>query len=1524
MNEPNNKPVIFLAFAQDREEKVGYLRNLPTELDGIRKALQKARQAGLCEVVERANTTLDNIFDVFQEFRDRVAVFHYGGHAGSFQLLLESPTGKHQLGHSEGLVSFLAKQKGLKLVFLNGCSSQKQALDMVEAGVPAVVGTSQKIADDVATQLSHRFYLGLAAGLPIDRAWNEAVDQVRMATGSSNFRDLFHDDETELEERFPWEIYYRKGAEIVKDWNLPEAVENPLFGLPPIPSTFDLPDTPFLFLRRYEREHARIFFGRSYYIRDIYNRISDPKASPLILLYGQSGVGKSSLFDAGLVPRLEQDYRVVYCRRNRNKGLSGTLQDVLEKEIETLAKEGALQIPEAEPPASQSDSAPEVSVIDKLEAIAQEAHDELRQELEQLIERLRTARSRNASDPQAAEDDVLKATSIDMEFFASLPIFLRLWLQIEASVNKPLVVIFDQVEEVFTNLNPEQPDELDDFLLALRIIFGSPAHRPQGKLLLGYRKEYHAEIEEDCKIFLLPRTSVFLEPLSRKDLLEIFRGITETDELRKQYHLTVEDDLPVTVADDLLEDKDSPVAPVLQILLTKMWNAAFAENSEAPHFTVAAYQQLKTEGIAMGEFFEQQMKQLRNWQANVVDSGLALDVLYFHTTSLGTAGSRSLDEIRQTYQHRQDVIDELVRKCKELFLLTETQAGQESKLLTLTHDTLAPVVTSRYSQSDKPGQRAVRILSNKINDFRLQQESVWLDEADLEIVEKGTTGMRTLEIDEKRLLEISRQRKEQLERERRRNRQVRQALVTAILIFAIVAVWQWRTASEQRNIAQTEAANAKSTLLALQAEELAPKDRTRALWLADSAFAIAPTLAAEKTLLNRYYQSLQDKQGFYSSQLQHQDEVNAVAFSPDGRLLVTGSQDEKAKLWSANGELLAPLLHENAVSSVAFSPSGEQILTAAEDATARLWSKAGDSLHVFNHKANVRSAVFSPDGREFLTALDNGTAVLWSISSGDSLAIFGHGFLRLNSAVFSADGQLVLTAGQDGFVRLWQHDGTPVRAIQHGSAVNTAIFSANGEQLLTASSDQTARLWDLTGRALAIFRHADIVHSAIFVENDQKVLTTCEDGRARLWTLSGDMTTEFPHNDAVVTAIVAENGQTIITASRDSTARIWSMDGTLQSVLKHQAAVKAVTFSADGNTVLTGCADHSARLWAARQNFARRLRHPDGVNSVNVSPDGLTILTACIDGYARLWNQNGQEIASFKHNAGLSDAIFSPDGQQVLTASRDKTAKLWPLSGETPLAILQHDSTVYSIDFSRDGSRILTASLDSTVKLWQANGGLLATLKHNGPVYTAHFSPDQRKILTASDDMTAKLWQIDGTLLQTFSHEGEVWSAVFSPDGSKILTAASPYSAILWSARGDSLTQFDHDERVWRAVFAPDGQQILTASFDGTARRWSITGDSLATYSHDSFFIIWQANFSSDGSRIATASEDTKARLWTLAGDTLTTFMHSGSVQRAVFSKDGLAIWTASEDNTAIGWRTAPGIHEWLRRTRFSQMAPSK
>jgi hypothetical protein len=356
----DSKPVIFLAFANDRVDDAAYLRNLPKELDGIRKALYRAQEAGLCEVVERANATVENILNVFQDrkYRDRISIFHYGGHANGYQLLLESAEGENVAAKSEGLVPFFARQKGLKMIFLNGCSSQQQALDLVEAGVPAVIGTSQSINDDVATTLALRFYFGLGNGAGIEKAWQEAVDEVKIKKGTANMRDFFWDGMTEevsretegkttIPDRFPWDIFYKEGAEIIENWNLPEAVGNSLYNLPAIPHLHNLPESPFLFLKRYERRHARVFFGRSYYLRDLYNKVTDEKAPPIILMYGQSGVGKSSLFDAGLNPRLEDSHIVHYLRRDPAVGLAAGLKLALSEllSVGDSATDGPVQNP---------------------------------------------------------------------------------------------------------------------------------------------------------------------------------------------------------------------------------------------------------------------------------------------------------------------------------------------------------------------------------------------------------------------------------------------------------------------------------------------------------------------------------------------------------------------------------------------------------------------------------------------------------------------------------------------------------------------------------------------------------------------------------------------------------------------------------------------------------------------------------------------------------------------------------------------------------------------------------------------------------------------------------------------------------------------------------------------------------------------------------------------------------------------------------------------------------------------------
>jgi hypothetical protein len=512
MSDSTNKPVIFLAFANDRDDTVGYLRNLPDEARRLRDALGPAEQAGLCEVVVRSNSAAADIFKVFQDprYRNRVAVFHYGGHANGYELLLESTTGNAATANADGLAAFLSQQQGLQLVFLNGCSTVQQTFALLEANISAVISTSRAIDDQVATDFSCQFYQGLAGGAGLQKAFDEAEATIETTCGDDT-RALYLNDaagytNTFDAEQLPWLLSFRPGMDHVASWNLPNAVDDPLFGLP-VPPERDLPESPYRHLNWFTGKDSEVFFGRGHQIRELYDRLTAPRTAPIMLFYGQSGVGKSSILDAGLIPRLEHDYDVRYLRR----GAAGLL-DALQQAF----------LPEA----------------------------------------------------------------VDVPIKAA-------WRAKEEQTGKPLIVFLDQVEELYTRPIADLPDELEQLLQVLKAIFIDPNRRPQGKLVLGFRKEWLAELEAQLIAYELPRTKVFLEPIDRRGVIEIVQGPAGSERLRERYGLTVEEGLAEIIADDLLADKDSAIAPTLQILLTKMWTSATAENYEHPEFSQDLYQRLR-------------------------------------------------------------------------------------------------------------------------------------------------------------------------------------------------------------------------------------------------------------------------------------------------------------------------------------------------------------------------------------------------------------------------------------------------------------------------------------------------------------------------------------------------------------------------------------------------------------------------------------------------------------------------------------------------------------------------------------------------------------------------------------------------------------------------------------------------------------------------------------------------------------------------------------------------------------------
>jgi len=555
--------------------------------------------------------------------------------------------------------------------------------------------------------------------------------------------------------------------------------------------------------------------------------------------------------------------------------------------------------------------------------------------------------------------------------------------------------------------------------------------------------------------------------------------------------------------------------------------------------------------------------------------------------------------------------------------------------------------------------------------------------------------------------------------------------------------------------------------------------------------------------------------------------VNSAAFSPDGRRVITASEDFTAQVWdAATGKKVGPpLKHTGYVWSAAFSPDGRRIVTAAEEnrltgANAPLISpiypsrvqewdaatgeKVGPSM---TYDLTVSHAVFSADGQRILAAGYRDKVLAWDASAGQQVEPTAEQ-VQLVLRATSPDGRRVAMA-HDSMVSVWEAAtlksvGPNIRV---GATVNNASFSPDGRLIVTASGDRTAQVWDATtGERVGLpLRHAASVNSAVFSPDGRWIVTASDDHTAQLWRTPAEEK-PLPTLKAaaqVSDAVLSPDGQRIVTAVRDSTAQLWD----------------AVTGRKAGAPLRNG-----GPLWRAA-----------------ISPDGQRIVTTTLSGTAQLWDVvKGAKVGpSLERGMAVRSVAFSPDGRRILIASDDSTAGFMDNGGATAQQVdaasgraigpaMRHpDNTINTAVFSPDGRRIVTASQDFTAQVWDAASGkkIGPALRHADAVYTASFSPDGRWIVTASNDSTAQVWdaatgQRVGPPLR---HESEVMCAAFSPDGERIVTAAGGVGRVqLWdAATGRKLgPPMQHQNFVSCARFTADGQRVLTAVFDSTARLW--------------------------------------------------------------------------------------------------------
>jgi hypothetical protein len=216
-------PVVLLAFANDPDE---YLKNIRRERQGVFAALRAANDRRSINVYKEEETSTEQLFALFRDYADRVAIFHYGGHASGSGLRLEAVSGAAEQADAVGLAQLLGMQKSLQLVFLNGCATQGQVETLLAAGVRAVIATAVPIDDAMATEFAEQFYGALGTGANIGRAFATARSFITTRYGAGKTVGTFRGSlnvakQAPVEAGLTWGLYLADGADGVLDWALP-------------------------------------------------------------------------------------------------------------------------------------------------------------------------------------------------------------------------------------------------------------------------------------------------------------------------------------------------------------------------------------------------------------------------------------------------------------------------------------------------------------------------------------------------------------------------------------------------------------------------------------------------------------------------------------------------------------------------------------------------------------------------------------------------------------------------------------------------------------------------------------------------------------------------------------------------------------------------------------------------------------------------------------------------------------------------------------------------------------------------------------------------------------------------------------------------------------------------------------------------------------------------------------------------------------------------------------------------------
>ncbi|BAZ06369.1 nSTAND1 domain-containing NTPase [Calothrix sp. NIES-3974] len=538
------------------------------------------------------------------------------------------------------------------------------------------------------------------------------------------------------------------------------------------------------------------------------------------------------------------------------------------------------------------------------------------------------------------------------------------------------------------------------------------------------------------------------------------------------------------------------------------------------------------------------------------------------------------------------------------------------------------------------------------------------------------------------------------------------------------------------------------------------------------------TTSMDKTV--RIWQRQPDSEEFQSYRILtgHTDWINAAAISSDNQIIVSAGKDGQILIWQRDGDLLNKIpAHTNRINWVTFSPDGQLIATAGEDSTIKIWTKTGELIaNLQGHQKGVSAIAFSPDGQTLVTGSGDTDIIIWRRQSTPNGKIKFQRWRTISqhtsivwSLAFAPDGKSFISAGDDNMIYQWNLEGARMRTFKgHSDAVVSVAFSPDGKNIASASYDKSIKIWRLDAPQQPVLTgHQKRIMGIAWSADGRLLASASRDNTVKLWGKIPTTDSKTPiqllhtlkgHQERVTSVSFDPRNQLLATASYDKTIKLWRYDGTLVKNIGTNEQITSINFSPDGALLVSGGKDKTIKIWSREgQLLHTQPGHQAQINHVSFSPDGNIIASASDDRTVKLWRRDGQLLKTFPvQNAWMMGTSFSPTEKILATASWDNSVKLWKWDGTLLQNLLRgYSDSVNAVSFSPNGEYLAAANWDSTVKLWSRDGKLIKTLNgHTAPVLSVSFSHDGKTLASAGEDHTIKLWNLD---LEDLAKKGCNW-----------------------------------------------------------------------------------------------------------------------------------------------------------------------